>query len=119
MRNRHFITLFTVLFSIIVYSQNTDLDVKVGDVFVIGDMNNDNYEHIYFPKSNFIIKRGGIVNYKNIKGKKIEVTSIKEEKDGTVIATIKLTSKKSFFGSHKYVKADIIKAIRQKELLRI
>ena len=119
MRSRVLFTLIFSLFSIIIYSQSSNSSVKVGDVFVIGEVYNNNYEHINFPRPNFIIKKGGIANYKNIKGKKVEVASIKEKKDGSLIATIKLTSKKFFFNSHKYVTVDILEAIREKELLRI
>lgn len=119
MKNRIFFTLFFSFFSIIVCSQSPNSSVKEGEVFVIGEVYNNNYEHINFPRPNFIIKRGGIANYKNVEGKKVEVTSIKEKKDGSLIATIKLTSKKSFFRTHKYVTVDIIEAIREKELLRI
>lgn len=119
MRNRLIFTLFFSLFSIVIYSQNSNPSVKVGDVFVIGEVYNNNYEHINFPRANFIIKRGGIANYKNVTGKQVEIASIKEKKDGSLLATIKLTSEKFFFNSHKYVTVEIIDAIRQKELLRV
>ncbi len=101
------------------YAQNTDSNVKIGDVFFIGEVDHNTYEYINFPRPNFIIKRGGIANYKNVRGRKVEVTSIKEKKDGSLVATIQLTSKKAFFNSHKYVTVKIVEAIRAKELLRI
>ncbi len=119
MRNRVLFSLFFSLFSIIIFSQSEDISVKAGDFFVIGEPLSINYKHINFPKPHMIIKRGGIANYKNVKGKKVEVTSIKQKKDGSLLATIRLTSKKFFFNSHKYTTADILEAIRQKELLRI
>jgi hypothetical protein len=78
----------------------------------------DNYKYISFPRANFIIKKGGLANYKNIKGKKVQIKSVKKKEDGSLIATIELISKKKFFNSHKYVKVDIYKAIDKKELLR-
>lgn len=98
-----------------VSAQNSS-NVNVGDTFVIAEVDNDNYKHINFPKANLVIKRGGIVSYDQIRGKKVEVTSVKEKGDGTTIATIKLVSGKRFFSSHKFITVDIKKAIRNKEL---
>lgn len=117
MKNNILFTLLFVFFSGLVYSQNTDSKVNVGDQFVIA--NTDNYKHINFPKRNFIIKKGGIANYDNIKGKTVEVTSIKEKKNGNLVATIKLISQKKFFNSHKYVTVNISEAIDNKELISI
>jgi len=112
--------LFSFLFiflSSILYAQTSNSNLKVGDVFVIGEVENNNYEHINFPKANFIIKKGGLANYKNIKGKKVQIKSIKGNRNGNLVAIIELVSKKKFFNSHKYVKVNINKAINQKELL--
>jgi hypothetical protein len=97
-------------------SLSAQSSVQVGDVFTIGEVAKDNYKYIQFPKANIVNKQGGIVNYDLLVGKEVEVTSIKEKKDGTSIATIKLTSGKRFFMSHKYVKVEIDKAIENKEL---
>ncbi|WP_166387504.1 MULTISPECIES: dihydroorotase [unclassified Polaribacter] len=113
--------LFSFLFvflSSIMYSQNSNSDIKVGDVFVVGEVINNNYKHINFPRANFIIKKGGLANYKNVKGEKVQIKSIKESKNGALIATIELASKKKFFNSHKYIKVNINEAILQKELLK-
>ncbi|MGH1384856.1 dihydroorotase [Kordia sp.] len=115
MKKYLFLAVIFSFFTSVIYAQNSD--VKVGDVYVIGKALNNNYKHIHFPKTNFIIKKGGVASYKNIKGEKVTVTSIDKKKDGSVIATIKLTSNASFFNSHKYVTVAIDEAIRQKELL--
>jgi len=119
MRTSILFALLMSFFSSIIYAQNSNSNVAIGDVFTIGEVYNNNYKHINFPKPNFIIKKGGIVSYNNIKGENIEVTSIEEKKDGSLVATIKLTSERSFFNSHKYVTVAIIEAINDKELLRI
>ncbi|MCF7568926.1 dihydroorotase [Sabulilitoribacter arenilitoris] len=116
MKNNILFTLLLVFFTSLTYSQNTDTKVNIGDLFIIGET--DNYKHINLPKRNFIIKQGGIANYESIKGKTVEVTSIKE-KNGNLIATIKLVSKKKFFNSHKYVTVNISKAIDNKELISL
>ncbi|WP_103072160.1 dihydroorotase [Aquimarina sediminis] len=119
MKNRILLVFLVSLFSGIIYAQNSNSNISIGDVFVIGEASNNSYKHIDFPSANFIIKKGGIANYKNVKGKKVEVVSIKEKKDGGLTATITLASKKLFFNSHKYIKVDITEAIHQKELVRI
>ncbi|CAM1374259.1 dihydroorotase [Tenacibaculum xiamenense] len=119
MKNYIVLGLFIILFSGFGYAQSSDTSVKVGDVFLVGEVANDNYKHIKFPKDNFIVKRGGTVNYSNVRGQKVEVTSIKENSKGDLIATISLSSKKYFFRSHKYVKVNITDALNNKELLKI
>lgn len=119
MKNRIFVILLSCIFTGMIYSQNTDSNIEVGDVFTIEKVENNDYDHIYFPRPNFIIKKGGIVNYKNVIGENVEITSIKKKKDGQLVATIKLTSRKSFFNSHKYLKVDIKEAINKKELLKV
>lgn len=117
MKRKFLLALVFGLFTTVFFAQNSD--VKVGDVFVIEEVENNNYKHINFPKNNFIIKKGGIANYNKVKGQEVEITSIKEKKDGTLVATIKLTSDKAFFNSHKYLTVDIAKAIENKELTAV
>src|SRR5210317_2248168 len=101
MRNLYIILFLLGLFTEGLYAQNSK--VEEGAIFIIEDVENNNYQHINFPKTNFIIKQGGIPNYDKVIGKKVVITSIKEGKDGSQVATIKLTSEKFFFNSHKYV----------------
>ena len=91
-------------------------DVQVGDVFEIGKPESNKYKHIDFPRANFIIKRGGIANYKRVEGEKVVVTSIKEKKDGTTQIKMKRNDGGRFFGSHKFVAADFNEALTSGEL---
>jgi len=109
------ITCLFLSFSNIAQSNNTNL--KVGDTFTIGETKMNNYKYIKFPKDNFIIKKGGFANYNNIVNKKVEITAIKEKKDGEILATIQLKSGRKFFGKYKYIKVNIKGAISSKELL--
>ena len=68
-----------IFFTVTIYSQNISSPIAVGDVFVVGAVENNNYTYINFPKPNIIIKKGGLVNFKNVVGKKVVVTSIKEK----------------------------------------
>jgi len=91
-------------------------DVKVGDVLEIGRPDTPQFKHIDFPRANFIIKKGGIANYKRVVGRKVVVTDLKQRKDGTVVVKIKKTDGKRFFNSHPVVKADLKNALDSGEL---
>ncbi|MBM1107642.1 hypothetical protein JQC67_15910 [Aurantibacter crassamenti] len=91
-------------------------EVRVGDVFKIGSPQTQTFKHINFPRANFIIKRGGIANYKSVTGNLVEVTAIKEKKDGTTEVTLKRKDGSRFFGSHTAVEADIYEAVNSGEL---
>ncbi|WP_296638512.1 dihydroorotase [Polaribacter sp.] len=111
-------TLFVCAFlSLSSFSQKNSDSVKVGDIFTIAKVEMNNYKHIKFPKDNFIIKKGGIANYKNIVNQKVKITALEEKKNGKTQATIQLTSGRSFFKSHKYIKVDLKKALSSKELI--
>ncbi len=94
----------------------TTSDVQVGDVFEIGKPKTNTYKHIDFPRENFIIKRGGIANYKHQEGKLVVITAIKEKKDGSTQVKIKRKDSGRFFGSHTLVSADFKKALTSGEL---
>jgi hypothetical protein len=91
-------------------------NVKVGDTFEIGKPETNTYKHINFPRANFIIKRGGIANYKKAEGERVVVTAIKEKKDGTTQVKIKRTDGHRFFGSHAVVSVDLKEALESGEL---
>ena len=110
-----------LLFSVSVLNAQNSVNqepanVKVGDVFEIGKPEANSYKHIDFPRANFIIKRGGIANYKRVEGNRVVVTSIKEKKDGTTQVKIKRKDGGRFFGSHTVVAADFKDAVKSGEL---
>ncbi len=104
-------------FGLFAQSETATTDVKIGDIFEIGSPVTNTYKHIKFPKSNIIIKRGGIANYKRIKGSVVVVSSIKEKKDGTTVANIKRKDGGRFFGSHTVISAHLNDALQSGELL--
>ena len=111
------LTVFFICFLTITFTaQKSHTDYKIGDTFVIQQTDNNNYKHINFPKANFIIKKGGIADFKQIVGKEVEISSTKNDKNGDLIATIKLVSGIRFFNSHKYLTVNIKEAIENDEL---
>ena len=89
---------------------------KVGDVFVINKPSGMNFDHIKFPKSNVIRKRGGLANYQNIYGKHVIVKNVKTKNDGTVFVQVELQNGNKFFGYLNTVKVDFAKAIESGEM---
>lgn len=119
MKNKLLTSILAFLISISIYSQSSTSDFKTGDVFLIGNAKYNKYKHINFPRANFIIKKGGIANYKNMKGKQVEITSIDENSNGELRATLKLVGLRKFFNSHTHVTVDISEAIKNKELMLV
>lgn len=95
---------------------NISSSVNVGDVFEIGKPETNKFKHINFPRENFIIKRGGIANYRRAHGEEVVVTAVKEKKDGTTEIKIKRNDGGRFFNSHTVVTADFKEAINSGEL---
>jgi len=119
MRNNILSSVLAFFVSVFMYAQTSTSGFNKGDVFQIGNANYNNYKHINFPRANFILKKGGVSNYKNVIGQKVVISSIDEKSNGKRIATIKLVEQRKFFNSHKYVTVDIDEAIKNKELLTV
>jgi len=115
-----FFVLFLAIGSLNLNAQNTAFsdskEVNVGEILEIGNPESSVYKHIDFPRANFIIKKGGIANYKNLEGYRVIVTSVIEKKDGTVTVKIKRADGQRFFGSHVVVSANLQDALESGEL---
>ncbi|CAM4295723.1 hypothetical protein [Gillisia limnaea] len=110
-----FILLILLLMSNISFSQDKRENLKPGDILSINKDFNIPFNHLYFPKTNFIIKRGAIANYKSMDGMKVKIVEISED------ATVKLTplNGRRFFNRFSYVKADLEKALESNELKQL
>ncbi len=117
--------LFLVVLFVFIYiassAQESEQNplIEVGDILKIGPPDATKYKYIYFPRPNFIIKKGGIINYKKMVGSKVMVTSLKEKKDGTFRIEIKKANGRKFFNSHVKVSADLKNALESGELSRL
>lgn len=112
----------TALFSVSMLTAQTSTseaqsNVEVGDIYKIGRPAANQYKHINFPKANFIIKKGGIANYKKVEGNTVIITSVKEQKDGSTKIKMKRTNGTRFFRTHPVVTADYAEAVSSGELL--
>ncbi|WP_299782306.1 hypothetical protein [uncultured Formosa sp.] len=91
--------------------------VNVGDVVTIGAPSNFEYSSIKFPRKNFIMKRGGIVNHKSLAGVKVEVVRVEKRRDGSREAIIKRADGRKFFNVLPTVIIELEHAVDTKELL--
>ncbi len=106
------------LFTVHVTSQvSFNYDVKVGDVFYIGNPAASEYQYLETPRANFIIKKGGIADFKTLLDEKVVVTAM-GTKRGKTHVTLKRKDGKKFFGSHSTIKAYLSEAISSKELIK-
>lgn len=97
--------------------QTSDEDFSIGDTYLIGQPRGQDYNYIKFPKRNFIMKRGGLPNYKNLIGQEILIAGTRI-RNGRQEVTIKRTDGLKFFRSFPEVKVDIKNAIQSGELIR-
>ncbi len=113
--------IFTLLFSFILNGQENSETaeelVSVGDTLVLGKPSGKYYKYVYFPKTNFIIKKGGIPDYKIIPGRQVIVSKINRNQKKKTKITVKGLRGKKFFNSISEVPLDFEAAIRAKEVL--
>ena len=115
MRNLLIIPIM-LIFAFQVEAQNQTQSVTVGDVLVINQIENQDFKSLDLPKANFIIKKGGIANYKSLNGNKVEVTAIETNDAGETIVELKREDGKKFFRTHAKINANIDEALENGEL---
>lgn len=115
---RKVIFLMTLLGSFAwVQGQVNGTIIENGTVLTLGEPSaGTTYQHIHFPKRNFIIKRGGIADFKQLRGKKVEVEDVVSFENGTTKVVLKRKDGLRFFRFYPNVKADLEKALAVGEL---
>jgi uncharacterized protein YajQ (UPF0234 family) len=89
--------------------------VQKGDILVINQPENQNFQYLNLPNANFIIKKGGIANYKSIAGNRVKVTGFKKDKLGEIEVILKRVDGRRFF-SFPTITANLKMAIESGEL---
>ncbi|WP_276391059.1 hypothetical protein [Eudoraea chungangensis] len=100
------------------FGQNSHTNVEVGEVFTLGKGVSPEYRYINFPRANFILKRGAIANYKQLRGEKVVVHEINYHQENRVEVVLKREDGFRFFRFYPTVKANFHKAIESGELLQ-
>ncbi len=118
MKKLLFIALLVSSFTFAHNTPNQD-SPKVGDVLVINTPENNSFQHIDFPKLNFIVKKGGLPTYSSVYGKEVIVTNVSTNKSGNTEVTLKSKDNKKFFGYLTAVKANYNDALNKGELSKI
>lgn len=110
--------LFLILFvmSIVAKAQNTE--AEVGEVLRIGESKNYGYTYVKLPKSNFIIKKGSVLNFDNLNGTLVVISEITSGKNDEKVVVLKRKDGRKFFGSFPSIKARYNLAISSGELSR-
>jgi hypothetical protein len=116
MRKFIFITTFLCFLGLVQGQENVP-SIDKGTVLTLGEPSSGiTYKHIHFPKRNFIIKRGGIADFKQLIGKKVEVFQVEYPESGKTRIVLKRKDGRRFFRFYPNVKADYEKALALGEL---
>ncbi|MGJ8715028.1 MAG: hypothetical protein ACSHXG_08000 [Maribacter stanieri] len=109
------VLLAFLMFSTSSFSQNEVSNLKPGDILFISKDGNTPFQHLYFPKTNFIIKRGAIANYKGLNGMHVKIESLTND----YIARIVPVNDSKFFNKFSYVNANLKNALNDEELKQL
>lgn len=114
-------TLIIALFLISItnaqnYTTNLEQNFEVGDIFIINNPSEGDFKYIDFPKANFIIKKGGIADFKTVDALEVRIKSMKnfDNKNEVVLERV---DDQQFFNRFPTVKANLDGAIAAGELL--
>lgn len=112
------ILIFSVIliFAYKAQAQNLNPEVEVGDVLTITGSADNNLKSFNLPKANFIIKKGGIADYKRLRGHRVEITAITTEEDGSHKLVLRREDGRKFFRSFPVITAKLEPALANREL---
>lgn len=113
---RIFIGCFFCFCSVAFAQEKKQVPIQEGTILTIAEPVSADYQHIHFPRKNFIIKRGGIANMKSVFGKKVEVVAYAYTDKGDTKVTLKRTDGKKFFRNFRTVDAHLEDALSSGEL---
>lgn len=119
MKKLFFAVILFLSFSLIAIGNNPISDQekpKVGEVLVVKENKGEKYNHIDFPRLNFLVKKGHKASYKSVYGVEVVVVEVLENKYGRVDVKLERTDGKKFFNYKKTVTANYEKALAKGEL---
>ena len=118
-----FTKLFSIAFLMIcglvsyqVNATNIDTNPEIGDRLLIQSPENTTYTAVNMPKLNFVVKKGGVANYKSVQNTLVEVVKISQNKEGENIVTLQRVDGAKILGLKKSVSANYDKALQLGEL---
>lgn len=106
----------TIVFSS--FSSHYDQDITIGEELTISEPSSNSYVYIQFPKNNFILKKGGTLNFKSLVGTKVIVDEIMKSENGETIVKVKKKNGGSFLHSLKTLNIAYNNAIKYAEIIK-
>ncbi len=117
---RPYLIIFLVLFSLQwTQAQQDSKNAETGEILIIGSYDGMDYDHLHFPKLNFILKRGGIGNWSNLRGTKVVVKEKYQNSSGETFAILEPADGRRFFKVFSSVTASYEQALANGELKRL
>ena len=89
---------------------------QVGDVLVINKPTGSQFNYVFFPKLNFIAKKGKVANDKSVHGNHVVVKEVIAHPNGNTYVTLEKKDATKFFGFLKKVKANYHKSLNAGEV---
>ncbi|MGB7392769.1 MAG: hypothetical protein WA913_00100 [Pricia sp.] len=114
MRTTAIFTVFLFSIGMLFGQENTDM-IQKGTVLTLGEVSASGYEHVDFPRKNFIIKRGAIANFNALHGEKVVVEDVLS-KNGATEVVLERQNGRKFFRFWPTVTADLDQALKEGEL---
>ncbi|WP_147676221.1 hypothetical protein [Algibacter pacificus] len=109
----------TACLSIFCFALHANKNPEIGDQFIVNSPTGQSYKYVKFPKLNFLVKKGKLANYKNVKGNKVVVSHVETCDKGHTYVTLKKQDGSKFFGYLQSVKANYTKSLKSGELSAI
>ena len=118
-----FTKLFSIAFLTIcglmsyqVNATNNDNNPEIGDRLLIQSPENTTYTALNMPKLNFVVKKGGVANYKSVQNTLVEVVKISQNKEGASVVTLQRVDGAKILGLKNSVSANYDQALQIGEL---
>ena len=110
------LVVFTITLSS--FYTNSIQDINVGDEITISNPSSSSYAYIRFPKNNFILKKGGNLNYKSLSGTKVIVSEVLKSNDDEIIIKVKKKDGGSFLNSLQVLSIEYKNALESAEIIK-
>lgn len=117
MRAKYFILTMAALIFAGVSAQAQQATVQDGSTLVLGKADAHGYDHIDFPRKNFIIKRGAIADFNRLQGMEVVVVG-QTNRNGETWVTLERADGGKFFRFMPRVEARLDQAMESGELSR-
>ena len=117
MRAKNFILTIAALLFGGFSAQAQQSDVREGSTLVLGQADAHGYDHIDFPRKNFIIKRGAIADFNRLQGMEVVVVG-QTSRNGETWVTLERADGGKFFRFMPRVEARLDQAMEAGELSR-